>query len=95
MIGNSITDTKRVMEIELDTERYGFGVNDYLSEGWILLLVYAESTDSDHGPAQKPVCVLGWPKDVDPPSDIAKAEAQERAARMREIVRRANHSEAD
>lgn len=76
--------------MELGAQQYSNGVNDYLAEGWMLLLVYADSTDSDHGPAQKPICVLGWPRDEDPPSAIAEAEAHEEGLRLLEEIRGMN-----
>ena len=59
----TIHQVKEVMEIRGDTF-YNLGgemkgVNNLLSEGWILLHVYSDSIDSDNGPAQVPVYVLG------------------------------------
>ncbi len=72
MAGKSIHNVQRVMEIGGDVIHYRsgqeMGVNEYLAEGWILLHIYSDSIDSDHGPAQRPIYVLGWTNAEEAPS---------------------------
>ena len=56
----SINEVKRVIEMSFGDIREGKDVNQHLSEGWILLHVYSNAIDSDHGPSQIAVYVLGW-----------------------------------
>lgn len=73
----TINDVVKVMEIRGDIVRSGMDVNDHLAEGWMLLTVYLDSVPSDHGPVQRPVYVLGWTGEKEPPSDRAAEEEQE------------------
>ena len=56
----SINEVKRVIEMSLGDIVEGKAVNQHLSEGWILLHVYSNAIDSDNGPSQIAVYVLGW-----------------------------------
>jgi hypothetical protein len=55
---------KRVIELRQPVDI----VNEYLSKGWILLNVFAEPVESDHGPGQSPAYVLGWAGKGEPPN---------------------------
>ena len=58
-MGNqSINDVERIEVIRADFESV---INQRLADGWILLHVYSEAIDSDFGPSQIGVYVLGWP----------------------------------
>ena len=57
MADNPINRVQQVVELEGGPA----GVNEHLKNGWILLHIYSNSVDSDHGPSQNPVYVLGWP----------------------------------
>ena len=96
MTEERIHDVKRIMEIGLDTVHYQkWDVNEYLSEGWMLLKVLTDAVDSDNGPVQRPTFVLGWAGEENPPSDLAKAEAQESATKMIEQLRGMNIDKGD
>lgn len=79
MTTRNISEVRRVVEVHDDRNR----VQEYLDEGWILLLVYATSTDSDHGPTQYPVYILGWTSDEEAPSEL---EARMKGETMRSLV---------
>ena len=56
----SINEVKRVIEMSLGDIFEGKDVNQHLSEGWILLHVYSNAIESDNGPSQIAIYVLGW-----------------------------------
>ena len=89
MDNQNINQVKRVKKVEhSDSE-----VNALLAEGWILLNVYANSVDSDHGPAQYPVYVLGWTREEESPSETQARIAGERARERIERIQRAAEEE--
>ena len=63
-------------------------VNQYLAEGWVLLHIYSDNIDSDHGPAQTPVYILGWMNDDEAPSEIQGRVDSERGMKITEALRR-------
>lgn len=99
MAQKSIHDVKRVKEIRGSVIYYIGGkemdVNEYLSEGWMLLHIYSDSIDSDHGPAQTPVYILGWTKDEEAPSEIQARVDAETGKKFMEEMRRANQAERE
>ena len=56
---NLLYRVQEVLELEGGTRQGRMDVNDYLSRGWILLNVHSVSTDSDYGPSQHAVYVIG------------------------------------
>ena len=82
MSERSIYEVKQVTQVKHSTEE----VNEYLREGWLLLLVYSESQDSDNGPNQYPVFVLGYTREEESPSEMQRRIHQEEGrARMEEL----------
>ena len=57
MDNQSINNVERIEVIRSDFEEV---INQRLTDGWILLHVYSEAIDSDFGPSQIGVYVLGW-----------------------------------
>lgn len=51
--------TRDVKEVKVINSDYEDAVNHWLANGWILLHVYSQAIDSDHGPSQTGVYVLG------------------------------------
>ena len=90
MSEKSIYDVKQVIEVAHDSDE----VNQCIGEGWILLLVYPESTPSDSGPAQYPVYVLGWPHDQEPPTEERRGMEAQQMEYLREMVRRGRENKA-
>ena len=95
----SIHDVKRVKEVRGSVICYIGGkemdVNQYLSEGWILLHIYSDSIDSDHGPAQTPVYVLGWTNDEEAPSEKQARVDAEKGMKHIEEMRRSFQAERE
>ena len=92
MTDESIHSVKRVKEIRGSVVSYIGGkemdVNQFLAEGWMLLHVYSDSIDSDHGPAQTPVYILGWTYDHEAPSEVqARVDFAESKESWEEMVR--------
>ena len=58
----NINQVKKVKEISGDLPSIPDEVNRHLDEGWILVGYRVESVDSDHGPSQFGVYVLGSTK---------------------------------
>ena len=92
MAHKSIHEVKRVMEMGGGDIHYRggkeMGVNQYLAEGWILLHIYSDSIDSDHGPAQTPAYVLGWPNDEEAPSEKqARVDSEKGKKATEEMIR--------
>lgn len=57
--GDGLYSVQEVLELEGGTPVGVWNVNDHLKRGWILLNVHSVSTDSDYGPSQHAVYVLG------------------------------------
>ena len=97
MADKRIHDVKQVKEVRGGDIYYiggkEMGVNEYLSEGWILLHIYSDSIDSDHGPAQTPVYVLGWTKDEEAPSEKQARVDAEKGKKLVEEMRKAIQTE--
>ena len=92
MTDQIIHSVKRVKEVRGSVITYVGGkemdVNEYLAEGWMLLHIYSDSIDSDNGPAQTPVYILGWTNDEEAPSEIQSRIDTEKAKEFMEEMRR-------
>ena len=89
MAHKSIYEVKRVMEIGGGEIHHRGGnemsVNQYLAEGWILLHIYSDSIDSDHGPAQTPVYILGWTNEEAPSEKQVRVDDEKGKKHVEEI----------
>ncbi len=92
MSEKSVYEVKRVIQVEHCVE----WVNEYLGEGWVLLLVYSDSQDSDSGLCQYPVFVLGYASEEESPSETQRRVQQEEGRagieELREIDRERRES---